>query len=381
MEADYSTALALLLQYPKPSGPHPAVSFVEDATYLRDHLNTDGGAFIITKHSGKAPFEASNKSYQEAKVSSNQVKSGNSTLAKPSRILSGTRSPIRPGASVEGILQGAAQGVFNRGEKWGLNKVVRDAVVEVKRNVQGLQVGNLTPKGRRDGPRWSLDEGKFLDSKAEENLEKVKALLKRNEELSKLIGSTADELRLSLKGDGSDVPSDAVVLALAKLNVLKIYLEDSTVPFNGTEKDPIQASPKPKRSQSISASPEKPTKIVETRSTQPASNEENVEAVPVLTAAAPAVQEKPSSPVVRPRYTLAQSSFSWMLGDDERPSSGFVSSSISAPRQSNAANGKSALLFGQPTDTEDTRLSKKGAESKDNSFDMGNLDGFSRSRS
>ena len=50
LEADYSVALQLLLKYPAPEAPHGPHTFVDDAVYLKDHLNFSGGTNLILKN-------------------------------------------------------------------------------------------------------------------------------------------------------------------------------------------------------------------------------------------------------------------------------------------------------------------------------------------
>ena len=156
IEANYSFALMLLLKYPAPESPGGPQTFVDDATYLRDNFSAAGGAKIISKYSGKAPPLLSSDSRPSTPLGQ--------TLGHK-RNISRTKSPLPSPArflqqqgGVEALFQGAAKGVFDRGERLGINKAVRDAVGEVKKNMQGLQTSRNSSTKRRpsDGMRWSL---------------------------------------------------------------------------------------------------------------------------------------------------------------------------------------------------------------------------------
>ena len=116
VKADYSTALTLLLRYPSPSAPYPPVSFVEDAKYLRENLSTGGGKYIITKYSKRVP----------------EARQPRPSIQKPPtrRALSPSTLPLFQTAQIESIVQDVAKNVLDRSEKWGVNRAVREAVVE-----------------------------------------------------------------------------------------------------------------------------------------------------------------------------------------------------------------------------------------------------------
>ena len=180
IDADYSVALQLLLKYQTPQPPYGPHTFVDDAVFLRDHLDTAGGAELILKYTDRPP--ARFLSPLSASTSSTRPSTPAAAFAAGlgslrSRTLNMARSPLRasrpgPGSGdsptgghgdtnasghassntalspsrfiqrregVEALFQGA-RNVFERGEKLGINQAVRDAMGEIKRNVaQGLQ--------------------------------------------------------------------------------------------------------------------------------------------------------------------------------------------------------------------------------------------------
>ncbi|PHH56169.1 TBC1 domain family member 5 [Ceratocystis fimbriata CBS 114723] len=138
--ADYTGCLQLLLKYPAPKGKTGPHTFIEDAFSLRLHLNPSRGAAIIQKYSMKPPelreamkVKSPSQGTDLAGLSlSNHGLQIPYPLTSPSRFINST-------GGMEALLQGAARGVMEKGEKLGINQAVRDAMGELKKNVQQLQ--------------------------------------------------------------------------------------------------------------------------------------------------------------------------------------------------------------------------------------------------
>ncbi|KAI5792428.1 rab-GTPase-TBC domain-containing protein [Peziza echinospora] len=147
LESDYSTALTLLLRYPSPSPPNLPATFVADAIYLRNNLTPAGGAHIITKYSNRppkayirVPFTSppSSPPQRSPKPRRKEISStGQTSRIRAASPLSATF--IQAQGGLDWLMNDVAKGVLDRGEKWGVNKAVREVMGEVKRNVEGLQ--------------------------------------------------------------------------------------------------------------------------------------------------------------------------------------------------------------------------------------------------
>lgn len=394
IEANYSAALMLLLKYPAPSPPNGAQSFVDDAVFLRDNFSAAGGAEIIRKYSGKSPT-----------LQPQDVRPGTPLGhgVSPRMKFPGSRSPLPSPArflqqqgGVEALLQGAAKGVFDRGEKLGINQAVRDAVGEVKKNMQGLQASrtnSFSSKRNSEVTRWSLDEGRSVTS----SRAALTSMVARNQQLSRMLHQAMSELRLvSALTDGSkDTYVNAIDLAVAKVDFVKIYLEDSTMPLPA--EDEISSSAIPTSSLSASSPiptpqkrPESPTPITITPSMpDPVPKSTGADVTPISTPSIVAPEntklelttpdrgatistkpdpndsitshghlKRPAVPVPT-RSTIANSSFSWMLDSDDSSTSGLGNkdpfpkspSSFATPSNrkpiSGASREKAAFLFGE----------------------------------
>ena len=413
LESDYSSALTILLRYPVPSSPNGPSTFVDDAMYLKQHLTRDGGSDIISKYSGRSPvvqLKTPTGSYRRKR--SNRMESP--SVTNVTRPFSPMRSPARflqEQGGIEGILHEAAKGVYSKSEKWGVGKALLGAV-------QGLQSGTSSPR-RLPGTdvRWSLDSGQAVSSLENSELtSRIETLEQRNKALAKMLEKAMKDLWAQEKlfdKEKQEEAANALTLAIAKVQFVQVYLEDSTMPL--VAEAPAQEPSTPLEYDSTtlileknkttdgSSDPqrEKPslspaaaaTKTIkhETQSIEASQSPEH----PPSTSqppSAPASQTPPPiskptknrpgpSPFHHPRPSLAQSSFSWILGEDQRKSS-FVSASPYPPEEKrlNPARAKAGFLFGD--DKHDARGSaeakgKKGKEEKeeDDGFRLGTLKG------
>lgn len=377
IEADYSAALTLLLRYPTPPHPHGPPSFVEDALYLRNNSLTDGGPHVILKYSRKAPAPPLDAPRFSDSFTGRFSKKGRRIRQRKrdNRETAGSprRSPARflqEQGGIEGILQEAARGVYSRGEKWGVARALRGAV-------QGLQSGNSSPRRLPDGLRWSLDQGKYVTDDASNTAAKLRELEQRNKALAKLLNDAMEGLWIQQRqftNDKAEAAADALSLAIAKVQFVQVNLEHSmafsidssseevfekaepvaspetTAQDQGGEtNNAFPTAPEPDRSPNQDngeipgGTNQHPGSITE--STAAATSPDFATNPTDLNAKSSSHREPPEPfPFHQPRPSLAQSSFSWMLGEDQRRSS-FVSASP-FPSEKRNAREKAGFLFG-----------------------------------
>ncbi|CZS93540.1 hypothetical protein WAI453_001068 [Rhynchosporium graminicola] len=402
LEANYSFALMLLLKYPSPIAPNGPYTFVDDAIFLRDNFSVAGGVTIISKYSGKSPAISSSDSRPTTPL-------GQSPGHK--RAISRTKSPVPSPArflqqqgGVEAILQGAAKGVFERGERLGINQAVRDAVGEAKKQMQGLQTARNSPRRTSDVMRWSLDEGRPIPNPRAS----ITAILARNQQLARMLEQAMDDLRIASMSPEGDKEKyvQAMDLAIAKVDFVKVYLEDSTMPLPDLHPAPPMSDPlmavsalqpaaeipskvgalEPSTSSTKNPDTQATSETVTTEST-------NLNPVPVVARKTDTLPDqqtstekaeslltpRPKAPVPT-RSTIAQSSFSWMLEPDI-PSSSSVQSSppssispfLKSGRRptSGPSREKAAFLFGDDGGEPTSRPSL--LEDSEGVFNMGTM--------
>ncbi|KAL7923875.1 rab-GTPase-TBC domain-containing protein [Trichoderma austrokoningii] len=372
LESDYSVCLQLLLKYPPPDQHHGPHTFVDDALYLRDHMNTLGGATLIKKYSGKLPKVSKSPELPEPTGSPfagfDSIRRKGFGVRSPLPI----RSPkfLQQQGGVENIFQG----MLEKGEKLGINRAVRDAVGEIKRNMQGLNEGLSSPYQR----------GPLADDVAAKALA---AMEKRNQQLASLLDETVLSLKaLSLSNLEDKASSlDLIEVAAAKVQFVQIYLQDASLSIpamdsaNNEEphavdekkeekkvnKDPSadkENQPLSPRSSTTSVSTptiaktpsilREPKKI--SKNSDPSSNSTSIakhetKSDTVLSEVRPKVQPLVTIPT---RSTIAQSSFSWMLEPDESgpPQTPVTNKSPTIQqkkRMNNMSREKNAFLFGE----------------------------------
>lgn len=320
VEADYSTALTLVLRYPSPNAPHLPATFVADAIHLRENLTIAGGRHIIMQYSNREP--AAPKPPRQA------------TIPKISRTKSPLGSPTRfiPGVQLDSVISDVARNVLDRGEKWGVNRAVGRAVVEVKKNVQGFQ--------QQQQAQWA--EATKEIAREEELVRKSRALSKRlkqdeqrRKQLEKIVGLSIEALEQE--------PLDPIgrQTAIERLRHVRACLADGTKVLDTGLLDNFPTAP------STPGSPATTGKVpppAYRRSSSAAAAASPLN--PASSLSATLMAKTPSSPpggfvktsfknnsdpdflTHKPRSSLAQSSFAWMLGDDPavKAKTGFVAS-------------------------------------------------------
>ncbi|TQW06688.1 TBC domain-containing protein [Cordyceps javanica] len=212
LEADYSVCLQLLLKYPAPDPQHGPHTFVDDAVYLRSHPDFPGGSFIIAKYTDRSP---ATPGVSTTSLSTAAARRGLDSIRQ--RALRGGSSQLSAGG-VEQLIQGAAKSAraaFEKGEKLGINQAVREAMGELRRNMQNLNDARVAPRPLQGG----------------EAAARLKALDKRSKELASLLHETVADLKtLSASNLDDKVKSlQMIEVAAARVQFVQIYLEDSTM--------------------------------------------------------------------------------------------------------------------------------------------------------
>lgn len=381
LEADYNSALQLLMKYPASGLGEGVTSLVEDAVYLKTHLDADGGSHIISKRTGRPPPVVD----RPRTPTPSQPPS-----ARPYSPTVSTR-PHRLGqvpGGLESLLQDATRGLYTRGERLGLNQAVRDVVVEVKKNVQNVQSRTHSRTTSRSQMIEHTAEGQGSESPQV----RLIGLQSRNQALAKMLDAAVATLWEGQRNGqdakaGSEEQVQAMTAAIAKVQFVQIYLADPTLAL------PVETSPqkadvsagtnemKPNESetgsrieapasdnaqnQRVDAPPEGPREKTDVGTAEVADGQ----VIEQSTASKRSTARPKTSAASKPsRPALEQSSFSWMLGQESSPSGSARRTFMSASpfkegsyRGSFSARGSNAFLFG---DDQEDPFAKPGTESK-----------------
>ncbi|KAK7749353.1 hypothetical protein SLS62_008205 [Diatrype stigma] len=362
----------------------------DHAVYLRDHLDTSGGSALITKYTGRSPIPGADH------LRSDTPRAGDQSMRRKA---TGARSPLSPSrfiqqqGGMEALFQGAAKGVLERGEKLGINQAVRDAMLEIRRNVSEAKT---SMKANRE---------LHSESRPSTATRSVTGIERRNKQLAAMLEDTVSKLKTLATSpiDDEKKHREELEVATAKIQFVRVYLEDSTMalpeptsprttPVTERADGDSEAQTSELLSEAVSAMnlnspsslPSPPAGAVAATAAAIANPDNHPpQADPDVTDTDP-LGLGTATPIQRPqgpnptRSTLAQSSFSWMLEPGESTSSlpssllspppssssqqGGASSSTTTPgsrlknsalnrKSVNAARERTAFLFGEvPTD-------------------------------
>lgn len=373
LEADYSVCLQLLLKYPTPAPPHGPHTFVDDALYLRDHLNPSGATPLLMKYTGRVPsstLEEPTPNPQAHATPNTRTPSSLRGRVSNARVSLPTRLSQQSGG-VEALLQVAAKNVLQRGEKLGINQAVREAMGEIRRNVQNLQDTRFQPSGVATDPLVPGSSHSDSSSQAALAMERRNKLLAAmlEEGLSGLKAITADHLEDKAKS------LEMIEIAAERVQLVKAYLDDPSVDVPGAgnagsagdETDVVmesapgaEAEPKPEGpSRSMKESGAAVSDPVPTISSLSLSERDTKPSEALIPAASPPPASHPEPrPAPSPtRPPITQSSFAWMLDEpsdpsDARPSTSDARPASRSPRRKNATK-KNAFLFGEVVPADD----------------------------
>ena len=363
---------------------------MKDALYLKKNLTLEGGDYLVFKHSRKRIIVQ--KAEIETSMPMKAAKSFNirSMSPRPSQVSSGkARNSNRtslPLPSPARFLQ----------EQGGVEGIFKGAIGELKKNVQSLHTGSPSRQSTMVH-RDPLQDVNSVSADTTENASGTVNLEARNKTLAKMLEDSLKELwdhQRLVAEDASNVDIDALSLAIAKVQFVQVYLEDSAMPIPLPE-DPLQPSTSPDNTGAMVQSNN--LSITNAANDSPAAQKvPNVQENSNLTTSnlvsgdgkrssikpaselqmSSAIASKPS-PFHQPRPSLAQSSFSWMLGEDQRRSS-FVAATPFPPetKRGSQARGKASFLFGDDKHQHVDHAGVRKGESEDPSgFTLGTLKG------
>lgn len=389
MDSDYNMALTLLLRYPQVDREHASQAFVTDALYLRDHAGAEGGGYIVLKYTGR-PLPLTGGARTPPALQRNITTFSGVHTTK-------TISPSRvPGQqrNLEAMLQSTAKNILARGEKLGMG--VRNAVDEVHKKALEIRDSQQTASPQLDARKGG--SGSSIDIMHT----KLVTQERRSQQLSKLLGSAVGELweYQKLVADGTSNAHDSEIvdklsLAIARVQFVQVYLEDSSLPLPddelvaSSEDDANLASAsgaESARSEAVQAAVAEEAASANTHTTKisaedttrladPSTFEEDFSDPP------PAEEKKtpihsnrePSSDLTidrlekeiqpedpqPPRPPLEQSSFSWMLGQEPVASTSSPSprpqpTSSPFPSDKKPKSSEKGFLFGDDKPTSET---------------------------
>lgn len=295
-------------------------------------------------------------------------------------------SPSRPGyqlshqqKNLENLFQEVSGGLQRRTENWNLSKAVRGAVGEVRRNVSNINSAASSPRRIAAAVRGTMATSEEPVDALDSLTARITTLETRNRLLAKMLGGALESLRTHKTGEKSE---DAFNISLAKIQFVQVYLDDPEIPIPPESPESEQklataevySQGTATRLQDELSKPGKDSPTLE-----PVKESPELQTTPVGKTTARkdlTLGNEDSKPKqhLSPRPSLAQSSFSWMLGQDRHRSS-FVSSVSVAPEEERRGSldvkprGSSKHLFKDVKADE----GRRGSDTEDDGFTMNNL--------
>jgi TBC1 domain family member 5 len=398
LDADYTAALSLLLHYSLPPSSGGSAGLVKDGVYLDANRSFEAGATLIRRYSNRTPVP-------KTRLQPNWVKRGSPNSAVKSRGNGRSRhqpaaapSPSRLSArflsqqkGLEALFQEVSGEVQRRTEGWSIARAVKGAVGEVRRNVQNLQPETRV-LGTRDDQDGSPNRNQEVDTNSRHILtQRVQELEDRNKALARMLGTTLESLRVYKQNPtegNSGTEEENFNIILAKLQFVQVYLADPEIPIpaeepqrdHNNEDDEVRAilpesAPPVTEKPSLAEEEHKPAPIA------PDSPNPAVQLQPAMPVQKTRLREKEKAiprtdlpPRRQQRPSLADSSFSFMLGEGRHRSS-FVSSASEPPEQRRGSDPKSKP---KPAVAGEKEVAAQATESEEDGFTMSSLRGFEK---
>ncbi|SMR50824.1 unnamed protein product [Zymoseptoria tritici ST99CH_1A5] len=289
LDADYNTALGLLLKYPEQEKNAPAQSLGLDALYLQSHMTTEGGSYLVLKYTGRPLLRPDRPTTPPALQRNITTFSGINAI-RSRNTLSPTRTN-RQSRNIESVLQSTAKNIFAKGEQLGIGKAVRSAVEEVQKKAQEIRESQTPPSSVPKRPG------------TDQMLEKINNMEARNKQLSDLLASAVNELwdyqrRVTENdkaetenekmehGDGNQDKLEKLSTAIAKVQFVQVYLDQPSLSL--PDEEPKSASVGTDASQDVSS-------IGESEQQEKLATAENIARTSTPTAANPVSPTSPSN--------------------------------------------------------------------------------------
>jgi TBC1 domain family member 5 len=370
--ADYTTAITALTHYSLPDPEGDPRSLVRDAILREKNRDTETGAALIQRYSGKRPKHSETIPSR----SSSATRTARSFQQKPSASPSASPSPGRFASQqrqLEGLFRDVTSNLQKRTEGWDVSRAVRSAVGEARRNMNNYQTTHSrqssTGTPHPDAQTRAGVEVK-REGESQETQRKLREIKERNVVLGKMLDDALQSLRaLKMTGlQGIGEAEQSLNICLARIQFVSVYLSDPDIPIPKEEGVRIPQSQE-QTSKSIGEQPKMAIgsgSDAEEKTSQKASERDNA----MADNRGQQRDRDAHKPSQRP--SLMDSSFSFMLGENRHRSS-FVSSVSDLPEQNR--NEESRSRTSKAVTETASRPERHASESKDDGFDLTTIQG------
>lgn len=350
IDADYTTAITTLTKLTLPEQGDSTRNIVKDALVLVRKKTEEAGADITQLRTGRRQY--TNPSGESEPIATLSTPQSRTHRRVRSQHQTPTPSPARfttPQKHLETLFSNVSSNFQKNAEGWSVqnvSKALKGAVGEARRNLEQYQGGHSRGPSL-DIARESVSSNHIDDSISKTLLSRLEKLEQRNQALAKMLEDAQETLRKWKANNPQQHTQgeDAFNTALAKMQFVSVYLSDSDIPI--PETSPV--IDKKSSGQPVEKTEAAAVTIVNSEPQQPTIKSTNHE--PTADEAPPdqhsqtlVRREKSQSPASKPsvRPSLAEPSFSFMLGDKPHRSSFVRSSPMPEERRSSVTQEKRA---------------------------------------
>ena len=409
IDADYTTAITTLTRLNLPKEGDSARAIVKDALQLARRKTVEAGADITQLRTGRRQY--SNPLAEEAlvRVSTPQARTHRrlkSHQASPSP------SPARygtPQRHLEGLFNNVSNNFQRNAEGWSVqnvSKALKGAVGEARKNFEQLQAGH-SRSSSSDVQRNAFQTSAVAESLQASFEEQFSRLEERNKVLAKMLENAQETLRKWKSQSMQDNPQgeDVFNTALAKIQFVSVYLTDSDIAIpaampvaapavedvrdekketSAETKEGMDESEGQKGNIATNSSqhdlPQLGKDEISTAHSKTATAQQTLR-VPTASPMPRAGSPSPTGPATS-RPSLADSSFSFMLGGNRHSSSFVRSTPLPEERRNSDAQKEKTGKDSNETkskqkpgikDKKDKKSNDKAEDSEEDGFTMSTL--------
>lgn len=405
IDADYTTAITTLTRLNLPKEGDSARAIVKDALQLARGKSAEAGADITQLRTGRRQYSNPLAEEVVVRVTTPQARTHRRFKSQQE---SPSPSPARfttPQRHLEGLFSNVSNNFQKNAEGWSVqsvSKALKGAVGEARKNFEQLQAGH-SRSSSADVQRHAIQYEGTVGTLATSFETQLWKLEERNKVLAKMLENAQETLRkwksqsMEQKSEGEDVFNTA----LAKIQFVSVYLTDSDIPIPGTtptveqvseageeEKSETREAPdEPKRSgldNALSAPQHEASQSGDVEPSTSLSRMEGTARVLKVPTASSIPRTSSPSPTrsAQTRPSLAESSFSFMLGENRHRSSFVRSTPLPEERRNSDAqrernsrsstDSKSKQKVGT-RDKKDRKGNGKAEDSDEDGFTMNTL--------
>lgn len=391
IDADYTTAITTLTRLNMPKEGDSARAIIKDAALLVKTKTSEAGADITQLRTGKRQYHNPLGEDIVPRVSTPSTRTHR--RIKSQQASSPSPSPARfatPQKHLESLFSNVSNNFQKNAEGWSVqnvSKALRGAVGEARRNLEHLQTSH-SRNSSMDFPRQSTESDPLGSATNDDLAARVKQLEDRNKALAKMLEGAQETLRKwkSTNSQSESTEEDVFNTALARIQFVSVYLADSEISIPAmspvTEKNAESAMVEYKMhpdDEEASTDRKDQTREAQTSVKNDVGSGERDSSKPDTVVSRGRTPSTSPKRAAGTRPSLANSSFSFMLGEDRHRSSFVKSKPLPEERRQNDTNPERHRKDSHESKSKPRLITKDRKEQKPGNKIDSDDDGFTMS--